>query len=121
MKRVFVWIVSWMTLSASAEVITMDLATATDMNGNPITYNTSYGDGYYDGTDVWDSTYNDNDWCRFIYTNGARFILSHIPSMNAYNGMSWEGLHCQKCRRIQPMSLVAWPMVDWRGRARLMR
>lgn len=96
MKRVFVWIISWMTLSASAEVIKMDLATATDMNGNPITYNTSYGDGYYDGTDVWDSTYNDNDRCRFIYTNGARFKLSHIPSMNAYSGMSWEGFTLSK-------------------------
>ena len=96
MKRVFVWIISWITLSASAEVITMDLATATDMNDHPITYNTSYGNGYYDGTDVWDSTYNDSESCQFIYTNGARFMLSHIPSMNAYNGMSWEGFTLSK-------------------------
>ena len=96
MKRVFVWIISWITLSASAEVITMDLATATDMNDHPITYNTSYGNGYYDGTDVWDSTYNDSESGQFIYTNGARFMLSHIPSMNAYNGMSWEGFTLSK-------------------------
>jgi hypothetical protein len=74
----------------------MDLATATDMNDHPITYNTSYGNGYYDGTDVWDSTYNDSESCQFIYTNGARFMLSHIPSMNAYNGMSWEGFTLSK-------------------------
>lgn len=96
MKRVFIWIISWMTLSASAEVITMDLTTATDMNGNPITYSTSYGDGYYDITDVWDSTYNDSGWCQFIYTNEARFMLSHIPSMNSYSGMSWEGFTLSK-------------------------
>lgn len=96
MKRILIWIISWMTLSASAEVITMDLTTATDMNGNPITYSTSYGDGYYNITDVWDSTYNDSSWCQFIYTNGARFMLSHIPSMNAYNGASWEGFTISK-------------------------
>ena len=96
MKRVLIWIISWMTLSASAEVITMDLTTATDMNGNPITYSTSYGDGYYDITDVWDSTYNDSGWCQFIYTNEARFMLSHIPSMNSYSGMSWEGFTLSK-------------------------
>lgn len=96
MKRVFIWIISWMTLSASAEVITMDLTTATDMNGNPITYSTSYGDGYYDITDVWDSTYNDSGWCQFIYTNEARFMLSHIPSMNSYSGTSWEGFTLSK-------------------------
>lgn len=96
MKRILIWIISWMTLSASAEVITMDLTTATDMNGNPITYSTSYGDGYYDITDVWDSTYNDSGWCQFIYTNEARFMLSHIPSMNSYSGMSWEGFTLSK-------------------------
>lgn len=96
MKRILIWIISWMTLSASAEVITMDLTTATDMNGNPITYSTSYGDGYYDITDVWDSTYNDSGWCQSIYTNEARFMLSHIPSMNSYSGMSWEGFTLSK-------------------------
>lgn len=96
MKRVFIWMISWMTLSASAEVITMDLATATDMNENPITYSRSYGNSYYNLTDVWDSTYNDSGWCKFVYTNEARFMLSHIPSMNSYSGMSWEGFTLSK-------------------------
>ena len=76
---------------ASAEVITMDLSTATDLVSNPVMYSTTYGDGYYDCTDVWDSTYNDSGTCQFIYTNDARFMLSHMPSQNSYGGLSWEG------------------------------
>jgi hypothetical protein len=81
---------------ASAEVITMDLSTATDMASNQITYSSSYGNGYYDVTDVWDSTYNDSGICQFIYTNEARFMLSHIPSQNSYGGLSWEGFTLSK-------------------------
>ena len=76
---------------ASAEVITMDLSTATDLVSNPVMYSTTYGDGYYDCTDVWDSTYNDSGTCQLIYTNDARFMLSHMPSQNSYGGLSWEG------------------------------
>lgn len=76
---------------ASAEVITMDLSTATYLISNPVMYSTTYGDGYYDCTDVWDSTYNDSGMCQLIYTNDARFMLSHMPSQNSYGGMSWEG------------------------------
>jgi hypothetical protein len=81
---------------ASAEVITMDLSTATDMASNQITYSSSYGNGYYDVTDVWDSTYNDSGICQFIYTKEARFMLSHIPSQNSYGGLSWEGFTLSK-------------------------
>lgn len=76
---------------AHAEQITMDLSTATDLKGNPITYSQSYGEGYYDLTDVWDQTYNDADSCRHILVNEGVFRLSHLPSGMAYNGMSWEG------------------------------
>ena len=74
-----------------AEQITMDLSTATDLKGNPITYSESYGEGYYDLTDVWDQTYNEADSCRQILVNDGIFRLSHLPSGMAYNGMSWEG------------------------------
>jgi hypothetical protein len=74
----------------------MDLTTATDMLTNPVTYSNSFGDGYYDCTDVWDSTYNDSGFCQFIYTNDARFMLSHMPSMMSYGGMSWEGFTLSK-------------------------
>lgn len=96
MKRYFFLIITLFPLLISAEVITMDLTTATDLLANPVTYSTSYGDGYYDCTDVWDSTYNDSGFCQFIYTNDARFMLSHMPSMMSYGGMSWEGFTLSK-------------------------
>lgn len=96
MKRYLFLIITLFPLLISAEVITMDLTTATDMVSNPITYSTTYGNGYYDCTDVWDSTYNDSGFCQFIYTNDARFMLSHMPSMMSYGGMSWEGFTLSK-------------------------
>ena len=83
MKRFVFLLFIGLPLMVSAEVITMDLATATDIAGNPIAYSADYGTGYYDGTDVWDSTYNDSGVCQFIYTNEARFMLSHLPSQNS--------------------------------------
>ena len=74
-----------------AELITLDLSTATDLKGNSITYSQSYGEGYYDLTDVWDQTYNDADSCRHILVNDGVFHLSHLPSEISYGGLSWEG------------------------------
>ena len=74
-----------------AEQITMDLSTATDLKGNPISYSKSYGEGYYDLTDVWEQTYNDVDSCRQILVNDGVFRLSHLPSEMSYGGFSWEG------------------------------
>ena len=76
---------------AHAEQITMDLTTATDIEGNTVTYSTSYGMGYYDLTDVWTETYNDTETCSQILVNDGVFRLSHLPSGIAYGGMSWEG------------------------------
>ena len=96
MKRFYFSLIAFIAVAASAEVITMDLTTATDMVCNPITFSQTPGTGYYDGTDVWDSTYNDSGICQFIYTNGARFMLSHLPSQDSYGGMSWEGFTVSK-------------------------
>lgn len=96
MKRFYFSLIAFIAVAASAEVITMDLTTATDTLSNPITFNQTPGTGYYDGTDVWDSTYNDSGICQFIYTNGARFMLSHLPSQDSYGGMSWEGFTISK-------------------------
>ena len=96
MKRFYFSLIAFIAVAASAEVITMDLTTATDMVCNPITFSQTPGTGYYDGTDVWDSTYNDSGICRLIYTNGARFMLSHLPSQDSYGGMSWEGFTISK-------------------------
>ena len=96
MKRFYFSLIAFIAVAASAEVITMDLTTATDTVSNPITFSQTLGTGYYDGTDVWDSTYNDSGICRLIYTNGARFMLSHLPSQDSYGGMSWEGFTISK-------------------------
>ena len=96
MKRFYFSLIAFIAVAASAEVITMDLTTATDTLSNPITFSQTPGTGYYDGTDVWDSTYNDSGICQFIYTNGARFMLSHLPSQDSYGGMSWEGFTVSK-------------------------
>ena len=96
MKRFYFSLIAFIAVAASAEVITMDLTTATDMVSNPITFSQTPGTGYYDGTDVWDSTYNDSGICQFIYTNGARFMLSHLPSQDSYGGLSWEGFTVSK-------------------------
>ena len=74
-----------------AEQITMDLTTATDIEGYTVTYSTSYGMGYYDLTDVWTETYNDTETCSQILVNDGVFRLSHLPSGMSYGGMSWEG------------------------------
>ena len=76
---------------ARAEQITMDLTTATDIEGNTVTYSTSYGMGYYDLTDVWTETYNDTETCSQILVNDGVFRLSHLPSGMSYGSMSWEG------------------------------
>lgn len=96
MKRFYLSLIAFIAVAASAEVITMNLTTATDMVSNPITFSQTPGTGYYDGTDVWDSTYNDSGICQFIYTNDARFMLSHLPSQDSYGGMSWEGFTISK-------------------------
>ena len=96
MKHLYTLFIACIAVTASAEVITMNLTTATDMVSNPITFSQTSGTGYYDGTDVWDSTYNDSGICQFIYTNGARFMLSHLPSQDSYGGMSWEGFTISK-------------------------
>ena len=96
MKRFYFSLIAFIAVAASAEVITMDLTTATDTLSNPITFSQTPGTGYYDGTDVWDSTYNDSGICQLIYTNGARFMLSHLPSQDSYGGMSWEGFTVSK-------------------------
>ena len=75
-----------------AEQITLDLGTATDLNGNPVTYSPSpIPYTYYDLTHVWAETYNDADSCQSIVCNDGIFLFSHLPSGMSYGGMSWEG------------------------------
>ena len=75
-----------------AEQITLDLTTATNLNGTPVTYSPSpIANTYYDLTHVWAETYNDADSCASILVNNGVFRFSHLPSGMSYGGMSWEG------------------------------
>lgn len=96
MKHFFTLLFICCSMAVSADVITMDLTTATDVTSTPIIYSTQYGEGYYDCTDVWEETYNDGENQRYIHTNNGRFKLSHMPSMASYGGMSWEGFTLSK-------------------------
>lgn len=96
MKHLFTLLFICCSMAVSADVITMDLTTATDVTSTPIIYSTQYGEGYYDCTDVWEETYNDGENHRYIHTNNGRFKLSHLPSMASYGGMSWEGFTLSK-------------------------
>ena len=92
MKRLLQFLLFAFCSLAHAEQITMDIKTATDLNGNPVTYSPSPIDyTYYDLTHVWTETYNDADSCSQILMNEGVFRLSHLPSAMAYGGMSWEG------------------------------
>ena len=98
MKRLLILVMGLWAIGNGllAEIITMDLSTATDMDEHAVAYSAVAGEYAYDITDVWDSTYNDSGMCQFIYTNGARFMLSHMPSQNSYGGWSWEGFTLSK-------------------------
>ena len=96
MRYLTAFILSMLSMVTFAEVITMDLATATNLNGDVVTFSEGYGNGYYDLTHVWDSTYSDMGMHQFIYTNDQCFMLSHMPSQNSYGGMSWEGFTLSK-------------------------
>ena len=92
MKRLLQFLLFAFCSLVHAEQITMDIKTATDLNGNPVTYSPSPIDyTYYDLTHVWTETYNDADSCSQILMNEGVFRLSHLPSAMAYGGMSWEG------------------------------
>lgn len=98
MKRLLILVMGLWAIGNGllAEIITMDLSTATDMDEHAVVYSAVAGECAYNITDVWDSTYNDSGMCQFIYTNGARFMLSHMPSQNSYGGWSWEGFTLSK-------------------------
>lgn len=96
MRSFLVLLLTLTPLMIFAERITMDLATATNLMGDTVAYSERVGECCYDLTHVWDSTYSDAASNQFIYTNDGRFMLSHIPSQNSYDGWSWEGFTLSK-------------------------
>ncbi len=89
MKRKFVvGILLLCGMLMHATIYTMDLTTATDMNGTPV--------GYDATTMIMDSTYSEYWAYQYIYTNNAQFMLSHLPSGASWGGVSWEGFTLSK-------------------------
>ena len=79
-KKIILCAVFSMAVSLSAvraaEPITLDLS----QPGNPESFEFT--------NDVWTETYNATDYTYFEVQN---FMFSHLPSMNSYDGTSWEG------------------------------
>lgn len=88
MKKLFLLCAMALSMTAYAETITLNLATATDVNGDGLEY---------DATGVMDSTYSeDYTVSPFIYTNDFDLMFSHLPSGNSWSGTSWEGFTLSK-------------------------
>ncbi len=97
MRKIFFFCVAVLSMAVQAETYTLDLSTATDMDSKPIRFETK--DIFvYNGNlrDVWDSTYSENSMAQLIYCNDAKFMFSHLPGGNSWNGTSWDGFTVSK-------------------------
>ncbi len=99
MKKITFFVAAMFALAANAEVITLDLTTATNSVGDAIQYETKNIGGYPGlGTlqDVMDSTYSTSGEFASIECNRKSILFQHLPSGNSYNGGSWEGFTLSK-------------------------
>lgn len=88
MKKLFFFCAALLALTAQAEEITLNLATAVNTDGAGIEYNAE---------NIMDSTYSeDYRWSPFIYTNDYALMFSHLPSGSNFGGISWEGFTFSK-------------------------
>lgn len=88
MKKLFFFCAALLALSAQAEEITLNLATAVNTDGAGIEYNAE---------NIMDSTYSeDYRWSPFIFTNDYALMFSHLPSGSIFLGISWEGFTFSK-------------------------
>lgn len=88
MKKLFFFCAALFALTAQAEEITLNLATAVNTDGAGIEYNAE---------NIMDSTYSeDYRWSPFIFTNDYALMFSHLPSGSSWGGTSWEGFTFSK-------------------------
>lgn len=88
MKKLFFFCAALFALTAQAEEITLNLATAVNTDGAGIEYNAE---------NIMDSTYSeDYRWSPFIFTNDYALMFSHLPSGSSRGGTSWEGFTFSK-------------------------
>ncbi len=82
---------------AHAEVITLDLVTATNAAGVPIAYEDKDIPCYVGNLrGVMDSTFSEDATYSAIECNGKSFSFLHLPSGNSWYGTSWEGFTLSK-------------------------
>lgn len=94
MKKFFLLCVVAFATAANAEIITLDLSTATDLNSMPIQYQTESIPVYMGNLqNVWDSTYAEGWESSFVMANEATFMFAHVA--NAI-WSSWSGFTISK-------------------------
>ena len=94
MKKIYFFVVMLaMSMMANAEVITLDLTTATDLNGDAIVYEANHTTVTYynDLKNVMDSTYSEDPNYLYIMANDGEFMFDHLPTQSSWSGTSWEG------------------------------
>ncbi len=92
MKKITFFVAAMFALAANAEVITLDLSTATNAAGVPIAYEDKDIPCYMGNLRaVMDSTFSDNGTYSQIEFNQKTFFFHHLPSGNSYGGTYWEG------------------------------
>lgn len=92
MKKITFFVAAMFALAANAEVITLDLSTATNAAGVPIAYEDKDIPCYMGNLRaVMDSTFSDNGTYSQIEFNQKTFFFQHLPSGNSWGGTSWEG------------------------------
>ena len=99
MKKIYFFVAMLaMSMMANAEVITLDLTTATDLNGDAIAYEANHTPvSYYnDLKNVMDSTYSVDPNYLYIMANEGAFMFDHLPTVENYGGSSWEGFTVSK-------------------------
>lgn len=99
MKKIYFFVAMLaMSMMTNAEVITLDLTTATNLDGDAIAYEANHTEvGYYnDLQNVMDSTYSTDPAYATIMANEGTFLFDHLPTAESYSGTSWEGFTVSK-------------------------
>ncbi len=99
MKKIFLFAAGVLSFAiASAEVVKLDLTTATNLDGDAIVYEANHTTvSYYnDLQNVMDSTYSADPSFANIMANEGTFLFDHLPTGQNYGGTSWEGFTVSK-------------------------
>ncbi len=97
MKKITFFVAAMFALAANAEVITLDLTTATNSVGDAIQYETKDLPVLCGNLkDVMDSTFSTSGEFASIECNRKSILFQHLPSGDSYGGTYWEGFTLSK-------------------------